>query len=351
MLSYIIKRTLYGILVVFLVVIIISSIIYLAPVDPTRLSFGQRSDVETVEAKKKQFGLDQSLSVQLGFYLRDISPISMVSNELWDTGVYQGRKIVPGESKSLVLKKPYLRESYQSGRSVSSILAEAIPKTVLLAISAFIIALIIGLLLGIIAAIYKGTFLDDFLIGFSVLGYSVPSYVSAIIFALVFGYLLHHITGLNVQGSIVELNELGDEVFVPKNLILPAIALGIRPLAVLTQLARSAMLDVLSQNYIQTAKSKGLEFTKIIRRHALKNALTPVVTAVSGWFAALLAGAFFVENVFNYKGLGELTVTALINFDIPVVLGAVLFTAIVFVVINLLVDILYVFIDPRIKLT
>ena len=174
--------------------------------------------------------------------------------------------------------------------------------------------------------------------------------MTGIILAVTFGYYFGEITGLNIQGSIIELNELGDKVIVWKNLILPAIALGIRPIAIITQLTRSAILDEMSKDYIRTAKSKGLSLAKAMRKHAFRNALNPVITAVAGWFAALLAGAFFVENVFNFKGLGEITVTALINYDIPVVLGAVVFTCLVFIIINIVVDFIYIILDPKIRL-
>ena len=135
-----------------------------------------------------------------------------------------------------------------------------------------------------------------------------------------------------------------------KNLILPTITLGIRPLAIIVQLTRSSMLEVLSLDYIRTAKAKGLSSYAIIFNHALRNALNPVVTAVSGWFASLMAGAFFVEYIFGWNGLGKVTVDALELSDFPVVMGAVLFIAFLFVIINILVDILYGFLDPRVKL-
>lgn len=349
-LKSLITKLFMGIIVICTVVVIISSIIYLAPVDPARLSFGQRSDVQTVEQKKKDLGLDQSLGKQLIAYLKDISPIEFARNERVELlqGYIVG-KISLGSNSSFIFKKPYLRESYQTGRSVNSILADAIPKTFLLAICAIVLATIIGIILGIIAAINQDKWLDSAIVGFSTMGYSLPSYVTAILLAVIFGYLLNHLTGLNIQGSIVELNELGDEVIVWKNLILPSIALGIRPIAIITQLARSAMLDELQKDYMRTAKAKGLSFAKSIRKHAFRNTLNPLTTAISGWFAALLAGAFFVENVFNFKGLGEVTVTALINYDIPVVLGAVIFTCVIFVLINILVDYLYILIDPRVR--
>jgi peptide/nickel transport system permease protein len=125
--------------------------------------------------------------------------------------------------------------------------------------------------------------------------------------------------------------------------------LGIRPIAIITQLTRSAMLDVLSQDYIRTAKSKGLSNNTVLFKHALRNAMNPVVTSISGWYASLIAGAYFVEIIFDFKGLGYETVKSLLNFDFPVAMGSVLFTATIFVVINIIVDILYGFIDPRIS--
>ena len=146
------------------------------------------------------------------------------------------------------------------------------------------------------------------------------------LFALVFGYALGEWTGLEIQGSLFVLSDFGEWQVRWRNLVLPALALGLRPVALITQLTRSAMLDVLSQDFVRTATAKGLSQKIVVVKHALRNALNPIVSAISGWFAALLTGAFFVENVFNFKGLGDATVNALLNFDIPVVLGCVLFT-------------------------
>jgi len=347
MLRYVLKRLMSGILVIITIVILITTIIFLAPVDPAQLTFGQRAETGAVAAKRTALGLDKPLYVQLYYYLRDISPVNFVAEEEAQKRRYQYSSLLSLGEKDLILKKPYLRESYQTGRSVSAILSEAIPKTILLAIFAIILASLIGIFLGVMAAIYKNSLTDNIAVVCSVIGYSLPSYVTAIILALIFGYYLGDLTGLNIQGSILELDDFGDPVYVFKNLILPGIALGIRPVAIITLLTRSSMLDVLSMDFMRTGKAKGLQRTKLIFKHGLRNALNPVATAITGWFAALLAGAFFVENVFNFKGLGEVTVTALINFDIPVVMGAVIFTAITFVLINVLVDLMYAFLDPR----
>ncbi|NNE55698.1 MAG: ABC transporter permease, partial [Flavobacteriales bacterium] len=137
----------------------------------------------------------------------------------------------------------------------------------------------------------------------------------------------------------------------PQNLILPAITLGIRPLAVIVQLTRSSLLEELSQDYIRTARAKGLSERRVIWKHALSNALNPVVTAVSGWFASMLAGAVFVEYVFGWKGLGLETYTALEQDDLPVVMGAVVLIAVIFVVINILTDVIYGLLDPRVRVS
>ena len=350
MVQYIIRRLLYGLAVMTLVVLIITSIIYLAPVDPARLTFGQRSDNATVKAKKKELGLDAPLYMQLAYYLNDLSPLSIHGSDAQNRAKYGYLPIFSVQEKAFVIKKPYLRESFQTGRPVADVLAEAIPQTAILALSAMVLATFLGVFLGVIAALRPGSWFDTSAIVASVMGYSLPSYIVAMILALVFGYWLSDWTGLNIQGSLIELDDFGDTQVVWKNLVLPAVALGLRPVALILQLTRSTMLDILSMDYIRTAKAKGLNPRRIIVKHALRNALNPVTTAISGWFAGLLAGAFFVESVFTYNGLGQVTVHALLNFDIPVGLGCVLFTAAVFVVINIGVDVLYAILDPGIRL-
>jgi len=351
MFFYLLRRLAYGLLVLVLVVTTITGIIFLAPVDPAQLTFGQRSDVSTVQAKTAELGLDQPLYVQLGRYLADLSPISIIAATADNQRKYNYVSLWGlGDGHALVLKKPYLRESYQTGRPVSEILAGAIPVTALLAAVALLLATVLGLGLGVVSALHPHTGWDYTISIISVFGYSLPTYVAAMLLALVFGYALGDWTGLHIQGSLYVLDDFGDWQFQGRNLILPALALGLRPVALITQLTRSAMLDVLAQDYVRTARAKGLPSRVVILRHALRNALNPVVSAITGWFAALLTGAFFVENVFNFKGLGEATVTALLNFDIPVVLGCVLFTSAVFVVINLIADLLYAWLDPRIRI-
>ena len=261
--------------------------------------------------------------------------------------------LIETEKSAIVVKYPYLRESFvKRGKSVSSIIADTFPNTFVLAVSSICIALLIGILLGVLAAIYKDSWIDKLALLFSVLGMSVPSFFSAILFAWFFGFLLADITGLSMTGSLYEVDDYGRGKFIKlKNLILPAITLGIRPLSVIVQLTRNSLLEVLKMDYMRTAIAKGLSKFVVLFKHGLRNALNPVVTAVSGWFASMLAGAVFVEYIFAWNGIGKEIVDALNNLDLPVVMGAVLFIATIFVVVNIVVDIIYGILDPRIRIT
>lgn len=348
--QYILKRLTYGLLVVITVICTIASIIYLSPVDPARLSFGQLSDAGTVASKRQELGLDKPLSTQLFYYLRDLSPINLVKNNSGLIEKYHYATIIHSKKNKLIIKWPYLRESYQSGRKVSEILKEAIPVTLILSFAAIIFASIIGIVLGILAARKKDTWVENVALVLATMGYSIPSYAAGIFIAILFAYIWKSWTGLNLTGSIFELDDAGNKVIVLKNLILPALALGLRPVSIITLLTRAAMLDNFSLPYVKTAYAKGLGINRITYDHVFKNALNPIITGITGWFASLITGAFFVENVFNFRGLGAVTVKALLEFDIPVVLGATLFTCIMFVLINILVDILYALTDPKVIL-
>jgi len=228
-------------------------------------------------------------------------------------------------------------------------LLEALPGTMLLAFLAIVFATVFGMALGVLAALKKDTWMDTTAIFTSVLGISAPSFFMSILIAYIFGFLLHSYTGLDMTGSLFETDPFTGRQWMLRNAILPAITLGIRPMAIIAQLTRGAMLDVLSQDYIRTAYAKGLTKSRIIWRHALRNALNPVISAVTGWFAELLAGAFFVEYIFGWKGIGKLTVDALAKLDFPVVMGSVLMTSFFFITINILADWLYRVADPRVS--
>ncbi|MBC8985958.1 ABC transporter permease [Pedobacter sp. N36a] len=350
MFAYALKKSCYGLAVMLGVLTVVFLLFNVLPGDPARMTMGQRSDVQSLEAVRKEFGLDKSRPVQFFLYLNDLSPISIHEDNAENNSKYHYVKLLDVGNDVLVLKWPYLRRSYQTKREVTMILKETVPNTFILALSAMIFATVIGLLLGVVSAVHKDTWIDKAANSFAILGISAPSFFAGIIIAWLFGFVWSDYTGLNMSGSLYSYDPFKGEIMTWKNLLLPMLTLGLRPLAIIVQLTRSAMLDVLAQDYIRTAKAKGLSRHAIIYKHALKNALNPVITAISGWFAGLLAGSFFVEYIFGYNGLGRTTVTALEMSDFPVVMGSILFIAFIFVVINILVDLLYAAVDPRVKL-
>lgn len=359
MIRFVLKRLFYGFLVLIGVVTLVFILFNVLPGDPARMIMGQRSDVASLEAINKDLGRDKPLLVRYVGFLNDLSPVSchneMDPNSFWylDPGKYASAlkfMSLPGD-QVLVLKKPYLRRSYQSQRKVSEILFEALPKTILLAAVSILFAMVLGVLTGIFCAVKRNRIVDRISLVFSVLGMSLPSFFAAILNAWIFAFVLAGYTGLDMTGSLYSVDDLGEGRYLDlKNLILPALTLGIRPLAIVVELTRSSLSEVLSQDYIRTAAAKGLSRTRIIAKHALKNALNPVITAVSGWFASLMAGAVFVEYVFDWKGIGVVIVEALEKFDFPLIMGAVLIISVLLVLINILVDIVYAILDPRVRL-
>lgn len=346
MLKYITKKILYGLLVLIGVVVLVF-FLFQGFGDPSRLVMGQSGDSTTQANIRKELYLDQPKWKQFVLYLNDVSPVCFHSKADIDNKKLKGLFI--GGEKKIGLKVPYLRKSYQSKREVLSILMQALPGTLMLAIAAMFIAILIGIPLGVMAAVKQNTWLDTTAIFSSIIGISAPSFFMGIIMVYVFGFVLSDWTGLHIAGSWFVIAEDGTRKLTMQNLILPAITLGIRPLAIITQLTRSAMLDVLDQDYIRTAYAKGLSKKQVIWKHGLRNALNPVITAITGWFAELLAGAFFVEYIFGWQGIGKVTVDALEKLDYPVVMGSVLVAATFFIVINILADILYGVVDPRVR--
>jgi peptide/nickel transport system permease protein len=343
----IIKKSGYS-LFVLLGVVVLVFIMFQGFGDPARLIVGQTGDKKTMDNIRKDLYLDQPKWKQFLYYLNDVSPLCIHTNA--DIEKKQLKGFFAGGDIKIGVKIPYLRKSYQTKKNVDTVLMEALPGTLLLAVAAMIFATIIGILLGVLAAVKKSTWLDTSALVASIAGISAPSFFMAIIIAYVFGVMLHPYTGLNLTGSWFEVDEVTGEKFLTfKNLVLPAFTLGIRPLAIITQLTRSSMLDVLNQDYIRTAYAKGLSKRAVIFKHALRNALNPVITAITGWFAELLAGAFFVEYIFGWQGIGKITVDALEKLDYPVVMGSVLVSACIFIIINIMADILYAVADPRMR--
>ena len=332
----------------------------IVPGDPVRMMLGQRADEADVQVIREELGLNQSVFKQYTDYLNDLSPISFYKNE--------GRKTENGKREAengkfkchcviakigdvdVVLKTPYLRYSYQSKRAVGTILSEAFPNTLILAIVAILFALIVGVTIGVMTAVFNTDFLNKLTLFITTIGMSLPSFFAAILVAWLFGYVWESFTGLSMTGNLYSVDDYGNGAFLDlKNLILPAFTLGLRPLAIVVELTRTSLLEALSMDYIRTARAKGLKQWRVVTVHALRNAMTPVVTAISGWFASLLAGAVFVEYVFDWKGIGVIIVDALDTFDFPVIMGAVLLIGFMLIIINIVVDIIYGILDPRVR--
>jgi peptide/nickel transport system permease protein len=357
MLKYTLKRLLYGILVMLGIVVLVFFLFNILPGDPARMMLGQRADESSIEMINKDLGRDKPVGLQFLNYLNDLSPLSLHNTNDTNNYFYLDKekyapchKLVSFGHTALVAKAPYLRRSYQSKRKVSEIIATAFPQTAILALTAMAFALIVGILLGIVAALKKDTWLDRVILFFSTLGMSLPSFFAAILIAWLFAYILSDVTHLNIFGSLYTVDDYGTGEYLDlKNLILPALTLGLRPLAVLVELTRNSFLEVLSQDYIRTARAKGLPFRRVVFHHALRNAMNPIVTAASGWLASLLSGAVFVEYVFDWKGMGIVIVDGLEKYDFPVVMGAILFICILLVAVNIVVDILYGLLDPRVR--
>jgi peptide/nickel transport system permease protein len=307
MLRYIIGRLGYTLAMLLGVVTVSFFLVRAIPGDPARVMLGQRADEATLEALRQQYGFDKPLYVQYWRYLERLA--------VGDWG-----------------------RSIASNRPVLEIIADRLPATALLAIVAMVLATVLGIILGVIAALRANTWIDSATMAIAQFGISLPSIVMAVFLAVLFGEVL---PWFPIAGYV----DRGIEY-----LVLPALTLGIRPLAIIARVTRSSMLDVLGQDYIRTARAKGLPNWQVTFRHALRNALNPVVTTVGTWFAGLLAGAYFVEYIFNWPGIGSAAFDAITKLDYPLIQGTVLFTAIVFVGINFLSDVLYALLDPRVEL-
>ena len=354
MIRYILGKLGYALLTLYGVVTVVFLLFYLLPGDPAQMMMGQNESAEQLAIVQHKYGFDQSVGTQYLYFLNDLSPLSFHSTNpehfTYNDSKYSAISLFTIGTTTTVLKWPYLRQSFQkTGKNVSAVISETLPNTMMLATAAISVALVIGLFLGVLSALYRDSWVDKLIQVVSTMGMSVPSFFSAILFAFLFGYVLHEVTGLKMSGSLYEMDDYGEAMHVQwRNLILPAIVLGIRPLAVITQLMRNSLLEVMSQEYMTTAFAKGLTTLQVLKKHAFKNALNPVVTAVSGWFASMLAGAVFVEYIFGWNGIGKEIVDALNTLDLPIIMGAVLTIAIIFIFINIVVDIIYKLLDPRI---
>ncbi len=350
MINFILKRLFHGILIL-VGVVTITFVLFQSIGDPLDLMLGHRSDVSTKESLIRQYGFDKPIHEQYLLYVNDISPFSFHHDSSKNREKYNYLFSISFGQNVFVLKPPFLRRSFRTNQFVTEVIKERAVGTFWLTFSAMTFATIVGILLGILAALNYSTWIDKLLVSGSVLGISAPSYVAATIITYFVAIKWNDWTHLSAYGYLWEVDSFNGERLELKNLILPAFTLGIRPLAVIMQLTRSSMIDVLGQEYIKTAIAKGLSQPQIIWKHALRNALNPVISAISGWIGSLMAGTIFIEMVFSWQGLGNELLQAVLALDMPVVMGITIYVAMILVVINLIVDIIYGIVDPRIRLT
>lgn len=306
--TYVIHRLFHTIPVLFGVSLLTFLLFHAIPGDPARMMLGMRPNVATIEQLREQWGYDQPLHVQFGRFLS---------------------KALTGD----------LGRSTYSNREVAGEILRRAPATAILGLAAISFAIFFGLPLGVFSALKRNTWIDFSAMVGALTGLSIPIFFLAILFLWIFGYLLRWFP---LSGYIDENGWAA--------LVLPAVALGTRPLAILARLTRSSMLEVLRADYVQTARAKGQRESLVIIKHAFRNAFNPVFTALSGSLAGLMVGSFFVEFIFRWPGVGYLAIESIQQRDLPMIQGTVLFAAFIFVIINLLVDIGYRILDPRVKL-
>lgn len=312
--KYVRKRMLSIIPVLIIVSIIVFTLIHLIPGDPARAILGQEASIQQIENLREELGLNQPIVTQ---YFD------------WVVGILQGD----------------LGTSYFSNKPVTEIIFQYIGATLSLAIYAQILAVVIAIPLGILAARYKGSIIDQFLTSASLFGISIPSFLSGLLLVLVFGVFLKW---LPVAGYKPLDHGVIEHI---KYLTLPAISLGLLQAALITRMTRSSMLEILGQNFIRTAKAKGAKQQRIIYLHALRNAFIPILTVIGQSFASLVAGAAVVETIFNIPGIGQLIINSVTRRDYSVIQGIVLFITVSYVFINLIIDVLYSIVDPRVRLS
>lgn len=304
MYKYVLKRLLLLIPVMIGVTFIVFGIMYLTPGSPAKIRLGEMAKPEQIEALEKEMGLDKPFIVQYANYIK---------------------KAVTGD----------FGRSYLSNREVFDDVLSRFPDTLKLAIASMVIAVVIGIPVGIISATKQYSLLDSVTMVLALIGVSMPVFWLGLMLILVFSVKL----GVLPSSGSSTL----------QHLILPAITLGLSSTAIITRMTRSSMLEIIRQDYIRTARAKGVPERIVVNKHALRNALIPVVTVVGLQFGSLLGGAVLTESVFSWPGVGNLMIDAIKKQDRPIVLACIIFISITFSVVNLGVDILYAFIDPRIK--
>ncbi len=306
MLSYIIRRLIGAIPVLIGVIAVVFILTTIVPGDPARIMMGQRGNPETIAKIRHEMGLDKPLPIQFLDFMKNALTLN-------------------------------LGKSYRNNMTVVEAITTRIPVTFKLAFFAMVIAILVGVPLGIISAVKQYSWIDYGAMFFAILGISAPVFWVALLSVVLFCVILGWIPGTGTGN--------GELIYY----VLPSIVLGLRPAALIARLTRSSMLEIVRQDYIRTARAKGLSERVVIMRHALRNALIPVVTVIGIEVASLLSGVVITEQIFSLPGIGRLSVEALTNRDFPVIRGVVLFMAFIFVLANLIVDLSYPFFDPRIK--
>ncbi len=306
MLRYIQWRILRAIPVLLGISFIVFMMLHLLPGDPVTamLSESSAASAEAVELKREQLGLNDPLLVQYGRFLV---------------------KAVQGDFGQSIL----------TNRDVTGSILEVLPSTLRLTFAAMGVAVVLGVVLGVLAAVRQNTWLDSFCMVFSLIGVSIPVFFLGIVFIYVF----------SIRLGLVPVTSSGGG----SRILLPAVALGLGSASIIARLVRTSLLEVLRQEYIQTARAKGLAESRITLFHGLRNAMIPVVTIMGLQFGALLGGAVITETVFARQGIGQLAVNAVIDRDFPMVQGTILLSAVGYLVVNFLVDISYAWLDPRVK--
>jgi peptide/nickel transport system permease protein len=304
MLAYIVKRLLIAVPVLVSVIFIIFMILNVLPGNPVEVMMKERANPVIIERVSREMGLNDPVMVRFFRYLKNAA--------MGDFGM-----------------------SYKQNRDVGTMIKNAFPNTIRLSAAALLVAWIIGLPAGIISAVKKYSFIDNAFMTFSLMGVSVPVFWTALLLQLIFGYYL----------KILPIN--GYTTW--RHLILPAIALGWASAGSVARLTRSNLLEVMRNDYIRTARAKGLREILVVARHALKNSMLPVVTIMALQISSLLSGAVITESVFGIPGIGRLTVDAINSRDLPLLQGSVMFCTIIVILGNIAADISYSFIDPRIR--
>ena len=326
--AYVVKRILIMFLMLLLVIFAVFILFGLLPADVARLTCGKICTPETLELNRARLGLDQPILMQFWNFLQ---------------GLFVGRTY-PGGVKDIVCNAPCLGYSFTRNEPVTGLIASRLPATIFLALGAFILFLFVGISLGIYSALRRGRVSDRTVMGMSLVGYSLPSFFIGLV--LIFFIIIKW--GLLPFPSYVQPWE--DPVGFFQTMLLPWIVLAILYAAYYTRLTRSQMLETLGDDFIRTARAKGLPERVVITKHAFRAGLTPIVTSAGLDLAGLLGGAVITETIFSLPGIGALAVSSVTNPDQAVLVGVTLITATFVIVANLIVDILYAAIDPRVRL-